>query len=268
MPEAADLGGAVAIAKAVKEIADAVKATTEAIKAVQDLLTSERSVVVEVGNATSRTLTLASSNHDHGGFERLPTISIPPMKSDVFGSQSTGLATGTEGSVVYSTDDGTSFTVKWDNPFAGSNSCNAEWNGPNAVNYVAFKVCGSGNHGAQMRYLLVERPVANFELFPAAGNPVLIQSRFGQKGNFELVSPFVGNGLAAFFRDNDVDPQFPWLGPVTFGREPIDAMTMIQSNFGFPGNFEVAARIGNRIVSFFRDGLDWKGPFDIFADAQ
>ncbi len=39
---------------------------------------------------------------------------------------------------------------------------------------------------------------------------------------------------------------------------------MIQSNFGTPGNLEVIARVGDRLVSFFRDSgpaFNWNGPF-------
>lgn len=37
----------------------------------------------------------------------------------------------------------------------------------------------------------------------ASGNPVLIQSRFGSIGNFELVVPWSSGGLAFFWYDND-----------------------------------------------------------------
>jgi hypothetical protein len=119
---------------------------------------------------------------------------------------------------------------------------------------------------SDMRYLLVERPIAAFAAHPTSGNPVLIQGRFGQKGNFELLTPLVGGGMAAYFRDNDVAPHFPWLAPVVFGTGPVDAVTMIQSNFGNPGNLEVIARQGDRLVFAFRDGLEWKGPFPLVSD--
>jgi hypothetical protein len=35
-----------------------------------------------------------------------------------------------------------------------------------------------------------------------AGNPVLIQGRFGSPGNFEMVVPAVAGGLAHYWRDN------------------------------------------------------------------
>jgi hypothetical protein len=97
----------------------------------------------------------------------------------------------------------------------------------------------------------------------ASGNPVLIQSRFGAKGNFELVVPRRSGGIAAYWRDNDA-PGLPWHGPALFGgRGTYDALTMIQSNFGSPGNLEVVARAGDRLRVFWRDsgpGLAWNGP--------
>jgi hypothetical protein len=105
-----------------------------------------------------------------------------------------------------------------------------------------------------------------------AGNPVLIQSKFGQKGNFELVVPRVDRGFDHFFRDND-HPALPWIRApsVGSGQGRIDAISMIQSNFGDPGNLEVVARIGNRLVYFWREStvpFQWHGPFPIIADGE
>jgi hypothetical protein len=47
---------------------------------------------------------------------------------------------------------------------------------------------------------------------PFSGNPSLIQSNFGLKGNFELVVPMSTGGLAHYWRNND-DPELPWYGP-------------------------------------------------------
>lgn len=55
-----------------------------------------------------------------------------------------------------------------------------------------------------------ERPAAS----PHGG--FMIQSRAGQKGNFEVVIPWPDRGLAHFWRDND-RRDFPWNGPILFG---------------------------------------------------
>jgi hypothetical protein len=98
-----------------------------------------------------------------------------------------------------------------------------------------------------------------------SGNPVLIQSRFGHQGNFELVVPTVEGGLAFYWRDNDSET-LPWQGPIFFAQEvgQVDAVTMIQSNYGHVGNLELVARIGDKLAFFFRDSealSQWHGPF-------
>jgi hypothetical protein len=100
-------------------------------------------------------------------------------------------------------------------------------------------------------------------------NPVLIQSSFGNLGNFELVVPANDGGLAFYWRDND-DENLPWNGPIFFAQEvgQVDAVTMIQSNFGHVGNLELVARIGNQLAFFWRDAeaeSQWHGPF-FFAE--
>jgi hypothetical protein len=99
----------------------------------------------------------------------------------------------------------------------------------------------------------------------AAGNPVLIQGRFGSPGNFEMVVPAAAGGLAHYWRDN-TQASMPWHGPIPFGQGlgQVDAVTMIQSNYGNPGNLEVIARAGGALQFFWRDSgpaFHWNGPF-------
>jgi hypothetical protein len=121
------------------------------------------------------------------------------------------------------------------------------------------------------------------------GNPLLVQSNFGIKGNFEVVSPFnrfdqqkqtslCEGGLVHFIRNNDV-PSLPWnnftsLRPFPNASTPPPAsddfkfqlfenITLVQSNFGSddlmsPANFEVIARIGDRLKHIWRES---KYPF-------
>ena len=121
--------------------------------------------------------------------------------------------------------------------------------------------CGQAPH-TRVNFSVGAFPTADFSAFRYIGNPVMIQSSFGLKGNFELLVALATGGLAAFFRANDGNG-VPWGGPVIFGTElgRIDALSMIQSNFG--GNLEVVARVGDRLKFFFRDGLTWKGPFPL-----
>ncbi len=95
-------------------------------------------------------------------------------------------------------------------------------------------------------------------------NPALIQSRIGKQGNFELVVPLASGGIAHYFRDNN-NPTFPWGGPNMFGTDlKVDAVTLIESNIGNPGNLEVVARVGDKLAAFYRDNsgssFTWQGP--------
>jgi Domain of unknown function (DUF1929)/Glyoxal oxidase N-terminus len=86
-----------------------------------------------------------------------------------------------------------------------------------------------------------------------------VQSNHGVKGNFELVVPRSGGGLAHWFRKND-DPGLPWSGPtLMFGStDEVDAAALIQSNLGRVGNLEVIANAGGSLYHYWRDdGGTW-----------
>ena len=76
----------------------------------------------------------------------------------------------------------------------------------------------------------------------------MLQSRFGDQGNFDVVVPSTAGGLVHFWRNNDA-PGLPWNGPYPFGQ-PLGMCTgssVIQSDFeapGLPGNLEVVAVTG------------------------
>jgi len=96
------------------------------------------------------------------------------------------------------------------------------------------------------------------------GNPSMIQSSNESKGNFELVTPLQSGGLGHYWRDNE-DPHLHWYGPFMFAMNigKVDAVSLIQSNFGEKGNLELVAQIDNQLAFFWRDsGMDrrWNGP--------
>lgn len=97
-----------------------------------------------------------------------------------------------------------------------------------------------------------------------AGNPSLIQARgLGRMGNFEMVVPLRDRGMAHYFRNND-DPLLSWFGPHAFAEQvgKVESVSLIQSNYGDPGNLEVLARVGDVLMHFFR-GPGWQGPFEL-----
>jgi len=148
------------------EIVAAGAAVTSAFVEVVQALNGARSVVLEVDNNTSRTLTRISDSHEHGGFAVTPVSQIPTKKADVFGSQNSGgsIATGTEGNVTYRGDDGLEFRISWVNPFIGGNGCDASVSMPK---YRVKTTCGAGNANAHMRYELFEIEMRGFNVFGA-----------------------------------------------------------------------------------------------------
>ncbi len=108
-------------------------------------------------------------------------------------------------------------------------------------------------------------PISEKSLVPVfSGNPAMIRSRFGCRGNFDLVVPLVTGGFAYYWRDND-DSNLRWCGPYNFATNAgiYDAVTMIQSNFGNPGNLEVVARSGDSLAFFWGEmgeEMIWHGP--------
>jgi hypothetical protein len=105
-----------------------------------------------------------------------------------------------------------------------------------------------------------------------SGDPCFIQSRFGTRGNFELVVPLASGGIAHYDRNND-DPSFPWFGPNVFAADVgvFSAVSLIQSNFGTPGNLEVVAIHDGELLHFSRDsgpGFRWFGPDPVTTNGR
>ncbi len=79
-----------------------------------------------------------------------------------------------------------------------------------------------------------------------------------------MVVPRAKGGFAHYWRDND-DLELTWHGPFEFGRAAgvFDAVVLIQSNFGDPGNLELIGRSGDRLSFYWRDSeeqANWSGP--------
>jgi hypothetical protein len=102
-------------------------------------------------------------------------------------------------------------------------------------------------------------PLPGGSAWAVTGTPAFIQSRFGTRGNFEVVAPLASGGLAHWRRDNDA-PGFPWNGPARFGEGQVDAVGLVHSSFG---NLEVVARSGALLVHYFYDAYSWYGPFPV-----
>ena len=97
-----------------------------------------------------------------------------------------------------------------------------------------------------------------------SGNPAMIWSDFGRRGNYDVIVPRADGGLCHYWRDND-DPVLPWYGPFDFATDSgiFSAVTLIQSNFGEPGNLELIARSEDKLTFFWRGSgpeFKWNGP--------
>ncbi|HEX6370092.1 MAG TPA: galactose oxidase-like domain-containing protein [Longimicrobium sp.] len=105
-----------------------------------------------------------------------------------------------------------------------------------------------------------------------AGAPALIEGTWGaapsRPGNFELVSPLAAGGLGHWWRSNDASQA--WSGPAPFGAGAVDAVGLVQGNFGSPGNLEVVARVGARLEHYYRDSATfaWKGPTRFYTEPK
>ncbi|GAA0939259.1 galactose oxidase-like domain-containing protein [Nonomuraea longicatena] len=99
------------------------------------------------------------------------------------------------------------------------------------------------------------------------GQPGFVQSRWGTKGNFEVVAPLAAGGLGSFFRDND-SATIPWHHNATFGGGVnYDAVSMVNSSYGGGLNLEVIARTGTTLHQYYRDANTiWHGPYTLTAN--
>lgn len=79
----------------------------------------------------------------------------------------------------------------------------------------------------------------------------LVQSNWGSRGNFEVVTPLAAGGFAHVWRNNDV-PALPWSEPYYFGAGFANDVALIQSSYESPANLEAVARFQDRLVHFSR----------------
>jgi len=129
----------------------------DAVTKIIGLLTDGRSVVIGIVNQTAATLTWdqANTSASHGGILP-PPQTIGPNASDAAGAQSgdNSLATGCEGIIAYTVNDGTnSFGMRlhYDNPFAGGNSADAQID---SDQYAVDAWAGPGDQKAPIRFAL------------------------------------------------------------------------------------------------------------------
>jgi hypothetical protein len=140
------------------DIGGAVSASLSLITSVQNILTGSRSATIEIDNNTNLTLTYAGGHNSHGGWAKIPDLSIKPMSASVLGVQNQGgsIMTGAEGWVMYGADDSSLlFSVGWDNPYIGANSGSARLGFSKAGQYMVRFFVGNGNTQVPFRFVLL-----------------------------------------------------------------------------------------------------------------
>lgn len=85
--------------------------------------TAARSTTVKLVNSTPNTMEYMSSSLSHGTWSdnMLPPDRVYPFSNGTWRSESNGFMTGTEGVAVYSMLDVGNVSIRWNNPFTGSN---------------------------------------------------------------------------------------------------------------------------------------------------
>jgi hypothetical protein len=123
---------------------------------VYGVLTAGRSCAIAVIDDTDNTLTQSAEELDHGGYAQgaVPLPTIAPHSIMTFGAQSGdgSIATGCEGWLTYTSDDGSTFTIHWDNPWFGSNGSDASTSDP--ITYSTNAENSVGNQNATYRFML------------------------------------------------------------------------------------------------------------------
>jgi hypothetical protein len=93
----------------------------------------------------------------------------------------------------------------------------------------------------------------------ATGPGCIIQSNLGSPGNFEVVV-LEGNELWHHWHDNS-NVNSPWQRGQRISAHANGPGSIIQSNFGTPGNFEVVVLEGNNLVHYWHDNSNVNSPW-------
>jgi hypothetical protein len=112
-----------------------------------------RSTTVIVINYTDTPMTFQGSTLDHGIWsdDLSPPQEIPTSGGTVtWANESDGFMTGDEGSATYwlfpNSDQATTGTIYWNNPYSGSNTYSITFEGPSASNFIGSYDGGSGDN--------------------------------------------------------------------------------------------------------------------------
>lgn len=156
MAETEILDGLKAVPEYAQAIVGDIAAVRSVINAIGDAIPDEsRSIIVEVVNGTSRTLTKTAAGFDSGGFGTpLPDIQIHPFSSNIFTAQNTSVLQGVIGNVFYQANGQKGFNVHFSNPFFGGNTQSVQSQVDDILSILGD--ISSGNH-AHARFVVLDR---------------------------------------------------------------------------------------------------------------
>ena len=182
--------------------------------------------------------TLAPGQRWHG-FETLPGDQ-PVLSGPAFIQSNVGGADGYE--AVAAVQGGlahwhrTSADASWTGPevfaagsFAGVSLIQSNYGGGNleVIALEADHLVHFSRDSATMAWTRVEVPTVSARV---SGPPGFIQSGGGQQGDFEIVAPLSGGGLAHYRRENE--DKEAWQAPTRFGAVEASAAALIQNSAG------------------------------------
>jgi hypothetical protein len=110
------------------------------------LASPARSVSVTFRNNTTHNLTMRYCDVFSGEWTNRPRMYVSPSQEVYWGTVSDGFMTGTSGAVMYDMDDGKNFTLKWNDPYVGSNTYTFSGTALGAGGFKIIRSGGSGNN--------------------------------------------------------------------------------------------------------------------------
>ena len=112
-------------------------------------------------------MTLTDSGLDHGIWRDgwYPPATAAASSQQYYIAESNGLWTGDEGYTTYTLDDGTVFTISFDNPWSGSNSYSCDVEGDNASDYSCTRTQGGDGDNPGVNFSIslanISRPTSS-----------------------------------------------------------------------------------------------------------
>ncbi|WP_346293853.1 M12 family metallopeptidase [Sphaerothrix gracilis] len=158
------------------------------------------------------------------------------------------------------TGTGVNYDIENDALLIGPYDCDSVMHYGNITGSISNQLGQCAGMGQRNHLSTGDLRAAEF-MYGIRSSGFFVQSDFGTRGNFEVVTGASGNGIVHYYRDNDASG-VPWHSGTTHFSDlgNVNDVSLIQGNFG--NNLEIVARCGNQLVHCYREGgSNWqKGP--------